>query len=339
MILGVPLWLRKPPYLVIYRISKDVELIWIDMVKRGSQALPIQLTGLLTSVYQKLHKWGEKNEWKPRELLSWLVTFVQATWLESLLHTRQIQSPLCTQPNKRTEYNFLTFHDLHGMYKFHPKDLLLAIPSGVHIHLFCITVHIPRSLIRGWNEGMNMSNREVFNFPRFFLLTHVEVLAETKSNSASCNVKLDKYSVGCCKHTHQVATLIPGKKVLECSITDAKWCKWGKKCKMMSNDANSTDNANKAVAQKWDAKIRHAIEKSWQQGFSRAAPCSYSVASNPHGQMASKFKQQIMIEAIEANSSLKFHSHPGMRNVAIRLTCQPQLWTLLSSVWRLGVKF
>lgn len=58
---------------------------------------------------------------------------VQATWLESLLHTRQIQS---TRSNKSTEYNLLTSHDPHGMYKFHQiKDpLFQAMPSSVHIH-------------------------------------------------------------------------------------------------------------------------------------------------------------------------------------------------------------
>jgi hypothetical protein len=137
------------------------------------------------------------------------------------------------------------------------------------------------------------------------------------ANSASCNVKLDKKeSVGCCKHTNQVATPIPGKRMVECSITGAKWfksgeimrnavkwCKLYKWCKLC-----------KAVDQKWDVKIQQVIEKSWQQGFSRAAPCSYSVASNPDGQMASKFKQHMMIEA---NWSFKFNCHPRTRNVSV----------------------
>ena len=101
MILGVPLWLRKPPYLVIYRISKDVELIWIDMVKRGSQALPIQLTGLLTSVYQKLHKWGEKKRMETKRITVMTSHFrpSNVTWIPPA-HQANPKSPLHTAKQK-----------------------------------------------------------------------------------------------------------------------------------------------------------------------------------------------------------------------------------------------
>ena len=153
----------------------------------GSQALPIQITRLLTSDFgnfggknfeirwkiygnKRILRKGKGNsleilalqpkDWCPPKCFAKAKTFqiictqkqegksylgvfarnqedychlVQATWLESLLHTRQIQS---TRPNKSTEYNLLTSHDPHGMYKFHQiKDpLFQAMPSSVHIH-------------------------------------------------------------------------------------------------------------------------------------------------------------------------------------------------------------
>jgi hypothetical protein len=156
--------------------------------KFGSQALPIQITRLLTSdfgnwrekLWDKMKNiWKQENtpkgqrqqpwnsgsalqpkDWCPPKCFAKAKTFqiictqkqegksylgvfarnqedychlVQATWLESLLHTRQIQS---TRSNKSTEYNLLTSHDPHGMYKFHQiKDpLFQAMPSSVHIH-------------------------------------------------------------------------------------------------------------------------------------------------------------------------------------------------------------
>ena len=171
--------------------------------------------------------------------------FVQATWLESLLHTRQIQS---TQPNKRTEYNLLTFNDAQRMYKIHQsKDPVFALFLN----------HCGHSHNEGWSEDeakewtfptkeMKAWETYLTPLPQFLCPDPCQSpgkkqieLVKLQYEAGQMQCRLPQNISSCNTDSRQKN----GRAQSNCKMMQIR-LNMTKYCEMMSSDARSTNDAN-----------------------------------------------------------------------------------------------